>query len=330
MNRGDRKVLLALLFVAMVALAVIIFSGTGGKPSADTSSQPVTGVGDTAAAQANGNGSWGDGNDSRNGSPSSPYYRQEQRPVERFAFDPNTADSTQLLRLGLQPWQVRNIYKYRAAGGVYRGKEDFAQLYGLTVKQYRELEPYIHISADYLPASTLYGKRSGGSYGGGSTSGSGNGGSFGSDSVSAGDSARGFVPRYPVKISEGEHVDLNAADTAVYKTVPGIGSYFARQIANYGRKLGGYTSVDQLDEIDQFPTESKVFFTADASAVKRININQLSLNELKRHPYIDFYQARAIIDYRRQKGPLHSLQELHLLPEFPPEAIRRLEPYVEY
>ena len=30
-----------------------------------------------------------------------------------FFFDPNTADSTALLRLGLSPWQVRNIYKYR-------------------------------------------------------------------------------------------------------------------------------------------------------------------------------------------------------------------------
>lgn len=27
-----------------------------------------------------------------------------------FFFDPNTADSTALLRLGLSPWQVRNIY----------------------------------------------------------------------------------------------------------------------------------------------------------------------------------------------------------------------------
>lgn len=36
-----------------------------------------------------------------------------------FFFDPNTADSTALLRLGLSPWQVRNIYKYRARGGRY-------------------------------------------------------------------------------------------------------------------------------------------------------------------------------------------------------------------
>ena len=32
-------------------------------------------------------------------------YALPSRKVETFCFDPNTADSTQLLRLGLQPWQ---------------------------------------------------------------------------------------------------------------------------------------------------------------------------------------------------------------------------------
>lgn len=224
--------------------------------------------------------------------------------MERFVFDPNTADSTQLLRLGLQSWQVRNIYKYRASGGVYRKKEDFARLYGLTVKQYHELEPYIQISSDYLPASTLVSPRE-----------------------EYSDTLR-FT--YQEKIAEGEHVDLNAADTSVYKTVPGIGSYYARQIADYGRRLGGYTTIDQLDEIDHFPVEAKAYFTVDVSRISHININQLSLNELKRHPYINFYQARAIVEHRRLFGPIQSLEDLHLLPEFPPEAIARLMPYVEF
>ena len=86
----------------------------------------------------------------------SPYYEVDTRTTELFNFDPNTADSTTLLRLGLQPWQVRNIYKYRAAGGVYRRPLDFARLYGLTRKQYLALEPYIHISADYQSAASLY------------------------------------------------------------------------------------------------------------------------------------------------------------------------------
>ena len=56
----------------------------------------------------------------------------------------------------------------------------------------------------------------------------------------------------------------------------------------------------------------------------------MSLDELRRHPYINYYQAKAIVDYRRLHGKLSSLDDLRLSPDFPPEAIRRLEPYVEY
>ena len=37
--------------------------------------------------------------------------------VEAFPFNPNTADSTTLLRLGLKPWQIKNLMAYRRAGG---------------------------------------------------------------------------------------------------------------------------------------------------------------------------------------------------------------------
>lgn len=44
----------------------------------------------------------------------------------------------------------------------------------------------------------------------------------------------------------------------------------------------------------------------------------------------NFAQAKAITDYRRLHGPLHSLNELRLSKDFPPEAIKRLLPYVAY
>ena len=44
-------------------------------------------------------------------------YAVPEEKVETFPFDPNTADSTTLLKLGLAPWQVRAIYKYRAKHG---------------------------------------------------------------------------------------------------------------------------------------------------------------------------------------------------------------------
>jgi len=286
LNRHDRRILLVLLTVAAVAFGLMFF--VGGDEELATSSGPSS-TSKTSPIRS-----------------SSYYYQQPTRRLERFAFDPNTADSTQLLRLGLQPWQVRNIYKYRAAGGIYRKKEDFAHLYGLTVKQYRELEPYIHISADYLPASTLIKEER------------------------RTERYERDTLRYPVKIAEGEHIDLNAADTSLYKKVPGVGSYYSRKIAEYGRRLGGFVSTDQLDEIENFPSESKKYFSVNASDVHQLNVNRLSLNELKRHPYINYYQAKAITDYRRLHGPLHSLDDLRLLPDFPVEAIKRLEPYVCY
>jgi DNA uptake protein ComE-like DNA-binding protein len=286
LNRHDRRILLVLLTVAAVAFGLMFFVG-----------------GDEELVTSSGTSSTSKTSPIRS---SSYYYQQPTRRLERFAFDPNTADSTQLLRLGLQPWQVRNIYKYRAAGGIYRKKEDFARLYGLTVKQYRELEPYIHISADYLPASTLIKEER------------------------RTERYERDTLRYPVKIAEGEHIDLNAADTSLYKKVPGVGSYYSRKIAEYGRRLGGFVSADQLDEIENFPSEAKKYFSVNASDVHQLNVNRLSLNELKRHPYINYYQAKAITDYRRLHGPLHSLDDLRLLPDFPVEAIKRLEPYVCY
>lgn len=288
LQKSDRRVVLTLLAVMVVALGIIFL--TGGERDGETAS------GDSLALRQNSK------------KQSNTYYYVAPKKVERFAFDPNTADSTQLLRLGLQPWQVRNIYKYRAAGGIYREPKDFAKLYGLTVKQYRELEPYIHISSDYLPASTLVERKQA------------------SQSVVRDSSQH----HYPVKIRETEQVVLNTADTTTLKTIPGIGPYFARKIVQYGQRLGGYVSIDQLDEIEGFPQEAKHYLVINQPQTQKLNVNRMTLDELKRHPYISFFQAKAITDYRRLHGPLHSLNELRLSKDFPPEAIKRLLPYVAY
>lgn len=288
LQKSDRRVVLTLLAVMVVALGIIFL--TGGERDGETAS------GDSLALRQNSK------------KQSNTYYYVAPKKVERFAFDPNTADSTQLLRLGLQPWQVRNIYKYRAAGGIYREPKDFAKLYGLTVKQYRELEPYIHISSDYLPASTLVERKQA------------------SQSVVRDSSQH----HYPVKIRETEQLVLNTADTTSLKTIPGIGPYFARKIVQYGQRLGGYVSIDQLDEIEGFPQEAKHYLVINQPQTQKLNVNRMTLDELKRHPYINFFQAKAITDYRRLHGPLHSLNELRLSKDFPPEAIERLLPYVAY
>lgn len=236
------------------------------------------------------------------------YYAVEGRTVARFPFDPNTADSTQLLDLGLQPWQVRNIYKYRAAGGVYRRKEDFARLYGLTNKQYRELEPYIKIGKDYQPYVVVDEPRP--------------------RHVNIPESIA--THQYPQKLKAGEKIDLNLADTAELKRVPGIGSYYARQIYNRRQWLGGFYTEDQLLEIEYFPKDAINYFFVSPGSVKKLKINEASVQELKRHPYINYYQARDIVEYRRQRGPIKSIDELRLLKDFSERDLEKIRHYVEY
>lgn len=243
-------------------------------------------------------------------------FAQPMRAVSLFPFDPNTADSTALLRLGLQAWQVRNVYKYRARGGIYRTPEDFARLYGLTQGQWRRLRPYIRIGSDYRPAAELVAHSSNGW----------DNGVYGRSSTSAAARVEGSVRH---KMRQGETLDLNSADTTMLQRVPGIGSYFARRIVAYRERLGGFGAKEQLLEIDDFPPSSLPYF-AILTPVQPLHVNALQLRELKRHPYLNYYQAKAICDYRRLHGPLHSLNELSLLPDFTADDLKRLAPYVAF
>lgn len=294
--RSDRKALLFLLLAAAVAVAIVHMS----SPESNTTELMAS---DSIFSNTSSRHYQRYPRHHRSNS----YYRQPTTFKPQLTiFDPNTADSTTLLQIGLSPWQVRNIYKYRAKGGTFRRPDDFARIYGITQKQYRELEPYIRISSDYQPASLLVGER------------------------------KQYAPnerdtlRYPVKIKAGEHITLNHADTSMLRRVPGIGSAWARRIIAYGKRLGGYTSTNQLLELEDFPKEAIPYFVIANVATRKIDINTLSLNQLKKHPYINFYQARAITDYRRLKGPITSLDQLRLLKEFTPNDINRLKPYIDF
>ena len=54
------------------------------------------------------------------------------------------------------------------------------------------------------------------------------------------------------------------------------------------------------------------------------------MREMKAHPYLNFYQCQAILDYRRLKGKLKSIDELRMMKEFSPNDIERLLPYIEF
>ncbi|MDR1762979.1 MAG: helix-hairpin-helix domain-containing protein [Dysgonamonadaceae bacterium] len=146
-------------------------------------------------------------------------------------------------------------------------------------------------------------------------------------------SAPNSAPRQE-KLEAGQSLELNLADTAELKKIPGVGSSFARRIAGYRQLLGGYYRKEQLQEVYGMYVElyEKIepFLRVDESRITKIKVNQASLDRLKAHPYMNFYRAKAIVEMRNKKGKVGNISELSLLEEFPADVLERLSHYFDF
>lgn len=120
------------------------------------------------------------------------------------------------------------------------------------------------------------------------------------------------------------------SNTTDMKKIPGIGSGIARLISNYRRQLGGFYCVEQLGEIGLDHHQLAAWFRIDTTALQRLDVNHTGIEQLRRHPYLNFYQAKAIVEYRRKHGPLKSLKPLALYEEFTPDDLERLSHYLSF
>lgn len=137
--------------------------------------------------------------------------------------------------------------------------------------------------------------------------------------------------QYQHKTAPQSAVDLNAADSMMLVSLPGIGPYYARRIIRYRNQLGGFVRTSQLSEIEGVPDSvMKWFIITDTVPVIRLNLNNATLTELRNHPYINFYQARAVVEFRRERGKIKGPEQLSFLEEFTAQDLERLEPYLDF
>lgn len=217
-------------------------------------------------------------------------------------FDPNRIDSAAFVRLGLPPWMARNIMRYRNKGGVFRTAESFSKVYGLSDEEYQILLPYITIQLDEVD----------------------------NDSVSLLYSVTNRDSLYPEKYEKGVVIDLNSADTTELKKIPGIGSYIANRIIMHRIKLGGYYAISQLEELKIKSEMLTEWFSIDLEKIQPVYVNKWSIERLKAHPYINFYQAKVMVEHRRKRGVINGINELEMYEEFDEKSINRLKPYLNF
>ena len=230
------------------------------------------------------------------------YDKPKKRKVVLAAFDPNSADSIDFLQRGLPPFIAHTILQYRRAGGKFRTADDFSRVYGLSSEEFKILKPYIRIAEVFRrKQDTLHAVKK-----------------------MRKDTLAGY--KYP----EGTLVDLNEADTTELKKIPGIGSGIARMIVAYRNRLGGFYDTAQLKEVDYVNEDMLKWFKLENASIHRINANKAGLDKLRSHPYMNFYKAKVIMEYRRKKGKLKSLSQLSLYEEFTEKDLERLSYYLAF
>lgn len=138
---------------------------------------------------------------------------------------------------------------------------------------------------------------------------------------------------HTAKLKPGTTIELNKSDTTELKKIPGIGSVFANRIVKYRNSLGGYVSAEQLKEVwgidEELYNKIQTYVTVEGKP-NELKVNKLGFDQLKSHPYINYKQAKVIIDLRERKRNLTSINRLALLEEFSQDDIERLKPYLSF
>ena len=72
----------------------------------------------------------------------------------------------------------------------------------------------------------------------------------------------------------------------------------------------------------------KQHIVVDTTKVHKLNINTADVDELKRHPYLDYYQAKAVVEYRQKIGAFKTINDLRHIVLIDNNTFEKIKPYL--
>lgn len=228
-----------------------------------------------------------------------PHYAENYRSGEKFErkedslffFDPNHISQEDLQLLGFSEKQAASILRYRSNGGTFSQKSDFAKCYAVNDYMFARLEPYMIISktASEKPAERKL-----------------------------------STPQKAVI-----RIELNAATAEELEQLPMIGIKTAERIIRYREALGGFVSLEQLNEVYGLDSLDTGIF-ADRLSVDSTRIRYLDLNnDSLRHPYLPWKTVRLLRNYRKQHGDFRNHRDILNVALINEDIYRKIAPYLK-
>ncbi|MFO0322547.1 MAG: helix-hairpin-helix domain-containing protein [Bacteroidota bacterium] len=216
-----------------------------------------------------------------------------------FDFNPNTIVKEEALKLGFSEKLSTTLINFRNKGGQFFKPEDLKKLYGISQSLYKSLEPHIIIPNEKKEI----------------------------------EKDNSFQKSFSKKIFTKNILELNTADSMQLVALRGVGPAFTKRIIKFRNKLGGFHHLNQLKEVYGM-TDSLFLMLSeqvkiDPAKITLIPINEIDLNSLKKHPYLNFQTAQAIINFRMKHGKILE-KDIIDLGVFNSQQLSLLLPYFSY
>ena len=215
--------------------------------------------------------------------------------IQFFEFDPNDLPVDKWRHLGLSEKTINTIRNYLKKGGRFYKPEDLKKIYGLKVDWYKRAEPYIKIRE------------------------------IDATDIKTGTRVIVYEKKMPL-------IELNSADSLLFTDLRGIGPVLAGRILKYRNLLGGFVKKEQLLEVYGLPKETYENISStiniDTTGIIRIDLNKATYSKLIRHPYLDAYTVKGILNYKDIQGNIKDINELKDNRIITEENFSRIKPYI--
>jgi competence ComEA-like helix-hairpin-helix protein len=222
------------------------------------------------------------------------YYNKYEK-KKRFSapprkFNPNEYSAEDWINLGLSEKQVAVLLKFTKNG--IRSNEDLKRIFVISDELYALIKD-----------STYYPERP--------------------------------KTEYTPKVIEEKKVqklEINTASIEDLENLKGIGPFFAKQIIKYRDRLGGFATKEQILEVWKMTIETydKLIpqIEIDKSKIRKLKINDVTPEELKNHPYLNWSQVNSIIKMRAQRTNFNNINEIQESKLIDAETFEKLIPYL--
>lgn len=130
-------------------------------------------------------------------------------------------------------------------------------------------------------------------------------------------------------------IDINQATKEDLIKIYGIGEAISIRILTQKEKLGGFVSMEQLNDVWGLSPEvitnlNTHFAIAKLPNLNKIDINNASLKELSQFFYFKYDLARQIVKYRSMNGNFRNIEDLIKINGFPVEKANFIALYLDF